>query len=254
MKHLLALLATCLFTACLPAAFPAHAADVPIKPFHAEYATLRNGGEIGRTTLDLRDNGDGSWTLRSETVGTRGLARLAGIRIVETSRFRWQDGRPQGLVYDYQQEGAFRPRTRHADFDWGAGEVRVVEGDSRQRYATVTGLIDRQSVTLAIGADLARGATAFDYKVAVREKIEDMHYARDGSETLTVPSGKFHTVRMQRLGIAGADRKRVSRSWFAESLGWLPVMIEQTEKNGDTVVLKLIAVTRGQGLGLGARG
>ena len=45
---------------------PALAADTAIKPFHAEYATLRNGGELGRSTLDLSDNGDGSWTLRSE--------------------------------------------------------------------------------------------------------------------------------------------------------------------------------------------
>jgi hypothetical protein len=239
MKRLLFLFASSLFTAD-----PAFAAGMPIKPFHAEYATLRNGSELGRTTLDLRDNRDGSWTLRSETNGTQGLARLAGIRIVETSRFRWQDGRPQGLVYDYRQEGAFRPRARHADFDWNTGEVRVVEGDSRHRYAAVPGLIDRQSVTLAIGADLARGATAFDYKVAVKEQIEDMRYARGGSEKVTVPAGEFRTERMQRLGIAGADRKRVSRSWFAESLGWLPVMIEQTEKNGDTVVLKLVSVVK----------
>ena len=243
MKRLLAVVATSLF-----AALPAFAADTPIEPFRAEYTTLRNGSELGRTTLDLRDNGDGSWTLRSETTGTQGLARLAGIHIVETSRFRWQDGRPQALVYDYQQEGAFRPRARHADFDWNAGEVHVVEGDSDHRYATVPGLIDRQSVTLAIGSDLARGAPTFDYKVAVREQIEDMRYARGGSETVTVPAGEFKTERMQRLGIAGADRKRVSRSWFAESLGWLPVMIEQTEKNGDTVTLKLVAVEPGLGI------
>ncbi len=236
-----------LFTALalnLCALSPAHAADSAIKPFHAEYATLRNGSELGRTSLDLSDNGDGSWTLRSETKGTSGLAKIAGIHIVETSRFRWKDGRPEALAYDYKQDGAFKKRTRHADFDWSANEVRVREGDGDFRYATTPGLIDRQAVTLAIASDLVHGATAFDYKVAVKDRIEDMRYTRGATETLKVPAGEFKALLMQRDGEPGTDRKRVARSWFAESLGWLPVQIEQTEKKGDTVTLQLISSDR----------
>lgn len=225
---------------------PALAADPAIRPFHAEYATLRNGSDVGRTTLDLTDNGDGSWTLRSETKGTSGLARIAGIHIVETSRFRWNDGRPEALAYAYKQDGAFKQRTRQADFDWSAGEVRVREGDGEFRYAIAPGLIDRQAVTLAIASDLVRGATTFDYKVAVKDRIEDMRYLRGATDTLDVPAGTFKALRMQRDGEPGTDRKRVARSWFAESLGWLPVQIEQTEKKGDTVTLKLLSVPSGR--------
>lgn len=223
---------------------PALAADTAIKPFHAEYATLRNGGELGRSTLDLSDNGDGSWTLRSETKGTSGMAKLAGVHILEISRLRWNDGRPEALTYNYQQETAFKKRTRHAVFDWKAGEVHVTEGDGDFRYATAPGLIDRQTVTLALASDLMRGASSFAYKVAVKDRIEGMRYTRGATETLKVPAGEFKTVLMQREGEPGADRKRVARSWFAESLGWLPVQIEQTEKKGDTVTLKLVSSTR----------
>lgn len=226
--------------ALLACTAPAIAADA-IRPFHAEYATLRNGDEVGRTMLDFGDNGDGSWTLRSETRGTSGLARLAGIHIVETSRFRWRDGRPEALVYDYRQEGAFRQRTRHADFDWSANEVRVAEGGKTFRYPIAAGIIDRQAVTLGLAADLVRGADAFEYKVAVKDRIEPMRYLRGAVETLKVPAGEYRAQLMQRDGEPGADRKRVARSWFAESLGWLPVQIEQTEKKGDTVTLKLVS-------------
>jgi len=222
-------------------ALPAVAADTEIKPFHAEYATLRNGDDIGRTTLDLHDSGDGTWTLRSETRGTSGLAKLAGIHIVETSRFRWKDGKPEAVAYDYKQEGAFKQRTRHADFDWNASEVRVSEGGKDFRYATAPGLIDRQSVTLGLAADLIRGATTFDYQVAVMDRIEDMHYARGGNESLNVPAGRYDTVRMQRESSGKDDRRRVARSWFAPSLGWLPVQIEQVDGKGDTVTLKLLS-------------
>lgn len=232
------------FALAVCASAPAFAADSTIKPFHADYATLRNGSDVGRTTLDLADNGDGSWTLRSETRGTSGLAKIAGIHIVETSRFRWKDGRPEALAYDYKQEGAFKQRTRHADFDWKAGKVRVNEGGEDFGYATAPGLIDRQSVTLALASDLMRGASTFDYKVAVKDRIEDMRYTRGASETLTVPAGEFKATLMQRDGEPGADRKRVARSWFAGSIGWLPVQIEQTEKKGDTVTLKLMSSNR----------
>jgi len=237
MKRLAALFAFAL-------AVPAGAADAPVQPFHAEYATLRNGDEIGRTTLDLVDNGDGSWRLQSETHGTAGLARLAGIHVVETSRFRWKDGKPEAVAYDYRQEGAFRQRTRHATFDWPAGEARVSEGGKDYRYPIAAGTIDRQSVTLGLASDLLRGSDAFTYRVAVKDQVETMRYARGARETVQVPAGRFEAQLMRREGEPGSDRKRVSRSWFAESLGWLPVQIEQTEKNGDTVTLKLVALRR----------
>lgn len=219
------------------------AAPAAVQPFRADYAAFRNGSELGRTTLELSDNRDGSWTLRSETRGTSGLARLAGIHIVETSRFRWQDGRPVALAYDYRQDGAFKRRTREARFDWEANEVLVRE-DGEHRYAAAPGLIDRQSVTLALAADLIRGATRFDYKVAVMDRIEDMHYVRGAAEALAVPAGRYETVLMKRESSGKDNRRRVARSWFAESLGWLPVQIEQVDGKGDAVTLKLVSVTR----------
>lgn len=222
----------------------AHAADADMKPFRAVYTTLRNDEEVGRTVLSLVDNHDGTWTLKSQTKGTAGLAKLAGLDVVETSTFRWKNGRPEALRYDYRQDATFRQRTRHADFDWKAGKVRVSEGGKNYRYATVPGLIDRQSVTLAIASDLARGAKSLDYQVAVKDRVEDMRYLRGKSETLQVPAGAIEAVVVRRQGEPGADRRRVARSWFAASLGWLPVQIEQTGKDDNTVTLKLVSVDR----------
>lgn len=239
MRTLLFAASCCLSTI----AAPASAAPAVVKPFHAEYAAFRNGGELGRTTLDLADNGDGSWTLRSETKGTSGLAKLAGVHIVETSRFRWEEGRPLALAYDYRQDSAIKQRTREARFDWNANEVLVRE-NGEHRYAAVPGLIDRQSVTLALAADLIRGAATFDYKVAVMDRVEDMQYARGPAGALDVPAGRYETVLMQRESSGKDNRRRVARSWFAESLGWLPVQIEQVDGKGDVVTLKLLSPPR----------
>lgn len=231
MKFLFALLA---FAMVVPLV---HADDAPLAPFRAEYDAYRNGDALGRTTLELSDNRDGTWTLRSETRGTAGLAKLAGIHIVETSRFRWKDGRPEAIDYDYKQDSAIRSRTRHATF--ANGEAKVEEGGESFHYAIVPGLVDRHAVTLALAMDLKHHANAFDYKVAVRDHVEDMRYERAGNESVDVPAGTFDAVLMRRVGDPGTDRKRVGRSWFAEKLGWLPVQIEQTEKKADTITLKL---------------
>ncbi|HKE47656.1 MAG TPA: DUF3108 domain-containing protein [Rhodanobacteraceae bacterium] len=234
MKILIAALA-------LAVATPVFADEAPLAPFRAEYDAVRNGDALGRTTLELSDNHDGTWTLRSETRGTSGLAKLAGIHIVETSRFRWHDGRPEAIEYDYKQDSAIRNRTRHATF--ANGEAKVEEGGESFRYAIVPGLVDRHAVTLAIALDLKHGATSFDYKIAVKDHVEDMRYERAGNESLNVPAGTFDAVLMRRVGEPGNDRKRVARSWFSEKLGWLPVQIEQADKK-DTITLRLAAAPK----------
>ena len=88
---------------------------------------------------------------------------------------------------------------------------------------------------------MRRSAQSFDYKVAVKDHVEDMRYERAGDEKLTVPAGTFDAVLMRRVGEPGSDRKRVARSWFSEKLGWMPVQIEQEDKK-DTVTLKLAAL------------
>lgn len=238
-----ALLLAALGAAVLLGPAPACAEQAPLQPFSAEYATLRNDSEAGRTTLTLTDNGDGSWTLTSDTRGTAGLARLAGIQVVETTRLRWSDGRPETLDYRYRQDG-LRSRSRHGVFDWAAGEVRMEENGRQTSYATVPGLIDRQTVTLAIAADLARGARVFDYKVAVKDRVEHMRYRRDAEQGVEVPAGHFDAVLMMRERDPAAAGKRTSRSWFAPSLGWLPVKIEQVERKGDTITLELVSFRR----------
>ncbi|MBN8728663.1 MAG: DUF3108 domain-containing protein [Xanthomonadales bacterium] len=238
-----ALLLATFGAAALLALADARAAEAPLQPFSAEYATLRNGSEAGRTTLTLTANDDGSWTLVSDTRGTAGLARLAGIQVVETTRLRWNDGRPEALDYSYRQDG-LKKRSRRGEFDWAAGQVRMEENGRQATYAIVPGLIDRQTVTLAIAADLSQGARAFDYKVAVKDHVEDMRYSRVGEESVRVPAGAFDAVLMQRERAPGAELKRVSQSWFAPSIGWLPVKIEQAEKKGDTITLELVSFSR----------
>ncbi|MFO1505558.1 MAG: DUF3108 domain-containing protein [Lysobacterales bacterium] len=173
----------------VPCLASASTADVPLHPFHAEYRTLRDGDAVGITMLVLATAADGTWTLTSETRGTNGLARLAGIHVVETSHFRWIDGHLQALDYDYRQDSAFKSRRRHADFDWATSTASVTEGHESHRYPVPGNVIDRQSVTLALALALARGASDLSFPVAVKDRVETVDYRRAGEEPVTVPAG-----------------------------------------------------------------
>ena len=225
--------------ALLPAA--AALAQSPIAPFEAEYQTLRNGKELARTTIRLGDNADSTSTLLTTTEGTSGLAQLAGLDVAEKSVVRWVAGRPETIHYDFRQEVAFKNRSRRGEFDWNAGQVHMVDGKSDARYALVPNAVDRHALTLALAADLSRNADRFDYKVAMKDAIEDVRYTRCGDDVkLTVPAGTFTTRCLERV-----RAKRTSKIWFVGNNGWIPVQIEQTERKGDTITLRLLSVDRG---------
>jgi hypothetical protein len=215
-------------------------AQSPLTPFSAEYQTLRNGKELARTTLRLSDNGDSTWTLRTVTQGTSGLAKMAGLDVAEESTVRWVDGRPETLRYDFRQDVAFKSKHRHAEFDWEQERVHMVDGKSDVFYAWVPFSIDRHALTLALAADLSRKSNLFEYKVASRDEIEDVRYTRCGDRIeVTVPAGTFSTECLERV-----REKRTSKSWFDPAQNWLPVQIEQVERKGDTVTLRLLTIRR----------
>ena len=236
MKRLLAM--SCLMSS----AFANAASSVPA--FSAEYSVSRNGSELGRTTIELIENADATSTLRTATVGTSGLARLAGLDVVEESTVRWRDGRPETVAYDFRQQAALRNKRRHAVFDWDNREVHMTDGDHDARYALVDGTVDRHALTLALVSDLGRDVQTYIYKVAMKDAIEDVRYVNCGETRVNVPAGDYDTLCLERK-----REKRTSTSWFARSIGWLPVRIEQVEKKGDTITLQLVSLKRaGAGL------
>lgn len=211
----------------------------PPAPFKAEYTASRNGKALGRTTIEFIDNHDSTWTLRTSTVGTSGLARVAGLDVTEESHLRWRDGRPETLDYRFRQEAALRSKQREARFDWNTREVHMRDGNSDARYALVDGAVDRHAVTMALVNDLVRGSTPPVYKVAMKDALEDVQYTDCGTTEVTVPAGRYDARCLERR-----RAKRTSTSWFAESVGWLPVRIEQVEKDGDSITLELASLKR----------
>ena len=69
------------------------------KPFHADYTVSRNGKEMGKATLDLRNAGN-DWEFLSQTHGTAGMAAMLGVDMQEKSTFTWNANKPECLTYN----------------------------------------------------------------------------------------------------------------------------------------------------------
>lgn len=221
-----------LFLAALACAFGANAGN--LTPMSATYSVVRDGKPIGDATYSLAVNPDGTWTLRSQTRGSAGMARLLGLDVREESTFSWTDGKPRGLHYDYKQDAAIKSKRREIDFDWRESQAHVRDNGKNFAYAIPQGTIDRSTVAVALGQAVAAGARDATLPVAAKDHVEQQTFAARGEEKISVPAGSFNAVRIERTDVAGK-----ARSWYAPSVTALPLRVEQLQGDGSMIVMEL---------------
>lgn len=219
--------------ASLLALFASAFAGVSLKPEQASYVVTRDGKAIGMATYALAANADGTWTLRSETRGTGGMAKLLGLDAREDSVFSVHDGVLQGLHYAYNQDAAIKHKQRRIDFDWKAQQIHVHDNGKDFGYAIVPGCIDRSAVAVALGLAVATGEKSVTLPVAVRDRVESQRYVMRGEEKTQVPAGTFTTTEVERTDTPGK-----AKSWYVPSLGVLPVLVQQQQHDHSTIVME----------------
>lgn len=210
------------------------------EPFRAEYQVLRDGKELGQATITL-EAGDGDhWSFETRILGTRGLAALAGVEIVERSEFRWEGDAPELIRYAYRQDVSFRSRERSLEADAASGRIiSRQDQDEAWDLRFEAGVMDRNAVILALARKVSRGSAELRFRVADRDDVEWQRYRIARNETLDLPGGAVDTRRIERIR---EKPGRETTTWLAPTMGYLPVRIRQREPNGDSLELRLIRV------------
>jgi len=216
----------------------------PLAPTQLEYEVLRNGSAMGTSTLTLAQSPEGDWTLETQTVGTSGLAAMAGASIFERSQFAWRDGRPELRHYRYAQALAWKDKRRELELLPGDGGIAYDDGKHAGRLAFEPGVMDRHVVVLAIARDVAAKAPVLEYLVADKDKVETNRYRVAGSEVVTCRAGRFDTTRVERVR---EHAGRTTTSWLAAETQWLPVRIVQREPDGEVIEMVLKKLPRSPG-------
>lgn len=208
------------------------ASAAEIKPFSLDFDVSRNGKALGEATLSLQRLSQDVWVFRTHTVGTQGLASLAGVDIDERSEFRWIDGRPETLGYSFNQKMRFNAKKRSLSITPSAKQINASDDDGDYSLTYEPGLLDRNLVVLALAVDVAKEVEHVEYRVADKRKIDVNEYRIVGHEKLESARGALDTIRVERVR---RQPGRETTTWIAPALGYLPVRIRQVEPDGDTL-------------------
>lgn len=228
--------------ACLAFSLPGLAQAAPLKPFTATYQMSRNGDIIGQATFRLQPTADG-WEYDQTTRGTHGVAALAAANVEERSTLQVVDGALQLRSYRYRMSTLLKSSNRSIDVDPATRTIVIRDKKHEQSFPLQAGVLDANSVTLAIASDLADGKRGpLSYPVATRRDVETQHYLVGKQATLQVPAGAMRTIVVTRK--RDTPNGRVTAYWFGVDDGFVPVRIVQNEPDGQSWVASLESVTR----------
>jgi hypothetical protein len=205
------------------AAQPAAAGGVP-QPFSASYEVFWKGVNAASAGLELRRDGTDRYTYVSRN-NARGMFRLAFPgEVNQTSQFTLEAGRPRPVSYRADDGTDDTRRDVSLTFDWAAMRVRGRAEDKPVDVALRPGAQDGMSVQIALMLDLQRGGSPDGFWLIDRNELKQYEYTGEGVARIATALGELDTViwSSRRPG-----SERVTRVWYAPSLGYLPVQAER---------------------------
>jgi hypothetical protein len=229
------------FTAGLVLAFSAtmaSAATPAPTPFTATYQVSQGGQVIGQAVVTLKAAANGQWEYSNQTTGTGGIAAALGANSSEVTRFRWNNGAPETVSYDYRMNAAIKSKQRHTDVNWNTNQVTVDEGKGPMTYVTTPGMVDRNTAPYAIGLALRAGKQNVALPVAVKRNVETQEFKVTAKETVKVPAGSFQAERVART-----DNDAAFNAWYAPQK--FPVPVKLAQSDGGNLELQLVSYKGG---------
>lgn len=217
----------------LGAALPACAA--PPMRVELTFAIMVGGTRIGEGRDVLEHDGQ-RYRIVSES-RPRGIAALFINDIRRESRGTVVRA---GLRPDHFEETGRRGGTRTARFDWAAGQLALINGDSASTVTLPRGTLDQTSLAYAFSFGPVSGES-FDVHVTDGRGVKQYRYRELAQETLVTLLGEIRTRHFEK--VRGPDDKRGFEFWIAPDRHLLPVKLRYVERNGDAFDLIITEIT-----------
>ena len=211
------------------AALNAQGADsVPLAPFSVSYEVIFRGLNAGTASLSLERETVDRWRYESRNEA-RGLFRLAFPgEITQTSVLRIDNEVVIPLQYRADDGTDSRDKDIALNFDHAAGRVSGIAEGSNVSLSIEPGVQDPMSMQIAVIQALSLGQSPTRYALVDKREIKTYEYRDWGRERITTPLGPIDTVIWSSARV-GSDR--VTKVWYAPSLGYVPVRAER--RRGD---------------------
>ena len=207
---------------------PAIAESAALKAHEITYHFEFHGLSGGDLKLTLKHDTEPDHWIYETRANPSFLARLVvSSESLERSWFKVTAEGVEPLHYKLDDGTSKHGDDAEFRYDWEHGRVAGTVRGAALDLATVPGLQDVMSIRAAPMADLLAGRELREYAMLDGREVKHYVYTRGGTEKIKTALGEVDTV------IVNSDRKgadghaRMWRYWYAPSLNWLPVRIEQ---------------------------
>jgi hypothetical protein len=218
-------------------------ATAGLQPYTARYQVSYrglNGGEIESNFK--RGATAGQWQYETHVFPTL-LARVAiSSQAHELSVIQATAAGVRPLSFNFNDGSASSAKDVRLDYDWKALTVTgSVEGKPVSLPIT-PGTHDTSSVQAAMIQELLAGRKPQGFKIITGGKLREYRYWPEGTQQVMTPYGQVEAEvwASQRTG-----SNRVTKTWHAPSLGYVPVQAMQYRKGSPEVQMKLVKLNRG---------
>ncbi len=216
----------------------ARADPVDLKPFRATYVIQWKGITAGNLTLEFKRPDGDVYHYTSASV-PRGMFRIAlPDQITQETVFRIVDGRVVPSEFRGSDE---KERPIHVVFDWTNKRVTGVAKGNTIDLELPEGTQDPLSMQLAALRSLANGSLQTTVRLIDSDKIKDYELNREGTAQVESGVGKLDTI-VYTSKRTGGDR--LTRTWVAPALGYLPVKGERIRGSKLEFTMTLVSVDR----------
>lgn len=223
------------------AAFPGQwaVAETINEPYSARYAVYRNGKLQARSEFLFQQQGE-NWIIKSESVGTHGMAKFMKFRDFEFVEGRFHDDKFRPLRYVHDLKWIGPDQNSAAVFDWENMLVDVThKGDSRTLELT-DGAVDPMSLQLELRERLANPELGMEFMLVEEDELELQQFRMLPEEKIETSLGCLNTIPVEKIR---RSSRRFTRSWHAGDLLFIPVRMEHGKTDGDHMELRITELT-----------
>lgn len=219
------------------AATAAQADPIDLKPFKVTFTAEWKGISAATSSLELRKAGPDTWVFA--TVNTpHGLFRMAlPDSLTQASTFKLVDGRVVPLSFRGSDE---KERPIDLTFDWQNKRVTGTAKAHAIDIAIPEDAQDPMSLQIASLRNLAKGTIQNPVSLVDGDgKLKEYELKQEGTVRLETALGTFDTiVYTSRRAVS----ERVTRTWVAPALGYLPVKAERARGKKTEFTLLIQAI------------
>lgn len=206
------------------------------EPYSARYAVYRNGKLQARSEFLLQKQEGDTWVMKSESIGTHGMARLVQFRDYEFAEGQYANGRflPSRYVHELKWVGPNEDST--AEFDWEGGTVTVTDNGYTRTLELVEGAVDPMSLQLELRRQLGSPEPLLEFMLVDKDELELQRFRTLSPERLETSLGCLRTQPVEKVREGST---RFTRSWHANEFGYIPVRMEHGKTDGDHMELRI---------------